>query len=109
MILKNSITAYLKEKGLYHETDEMLIDLLVENMGIIKTCIKDFGTNGVMINVCKDPDREYFQPNPAVHMFNRAVDQVKSLYTQLSLSPSVRQKLNLEIEGVLEDFDIQFN
>ena len=106
MNLKKSILDYLQSRDMWHESDEVLVDELVFNMGLSKQAKADIKKNGITMNITRDPKRDpYYVKNQSVNTYQQALKNIQSLFRQLSLSPNERQKLKIELSLRKDDFD----
>jgi len=106
MSLKKIITDYLKDKDLYHESDEILVDELVFNIDLAKEAKEDIKANGIEVNITRDPKKEpYYIKNKSIDIYQQALKNLQGLFRQLALSPSERQKLKIELSSKKDEFD----
>jgi P27 family predicted phage terminase small subunit len=98
---KKNIVEYIKGKGIYDDVDIMMVDELIFNMEMVKTCKKNIKEYGVTMNISKDPQKPYFQVSPNVTTYNSCIKNIMNLSRKLALSPLDRQ--NLKISNVVDD------
>ena len=107
--LKQSIVDYLKEKDLYHKSDDVLIDELIFTVEVIYTSKNDIRQNGIKVDITRSEEKEpFFQKNRAVDVYTQALKQLQTLFKLLALSPSERQKLKIEIDNDVDEFENEF-
>lgn len=110
MSLKETILDYLKQRDLFHETDEVLIEELLYNIKLSKLAKKDIDSQGIQVNITVDPNKNpYWVKNQAVNIYQESLNRIQSLYRQLSLSPNERQKLKIELSNKKDEFDEVFD
>jgi len=109
MDLKESIKSYLVEQLLWHDSDEILLDEIIFNTEVLETAKADIRENGIQIDITRDPDKEpFYQKNRAIDVYQQSLKNIQTLYRQLILSPSERQKLKLELSKGEDEFDQAF-
>jgi len=110
MELKQSIKKYLVDQGLYHESDDILLDEIDFNIELMTECKADIRENGIKINITRNEDKEdFFQKNRSVDVYQQALKNVQALFRQLVLTPSERQKLKLELAKKDDEFEKIFD
>jgi P27 family predicted phage terminase small subunit len=102
---RKQLIEYIKNKGIYEEVDNTLIDELLYNVKIIKQAKKDLQEYGLMMNVSKNDDKPYFQQSPAVAIYNSAVKNIMNISRKLALSPLDRSALKVNVEEDDDGFD----
>ena len=101
---KKQIIEYLKNKNIYDDCDVMLVDELIFNLQMIKNCKKEIKDKGVLIDIARsDADREYWQQNPAIAIYNKSVKNLLDITRKLSLSPVDRSILKIDAEYMNEE------
>lgn len=101
---KKQIIEYLQEKNIYQDVDVMLVDELLFNLQMIKNCKKEIKDKGVLIDIARpDADREYYQQNPAIAVYNKSVKNLLDITRKLSLSPVDRSILKIDAEYMNEE------
>ena len=101
---KKQIIKYLQEKNIYQDVDVMLVDELIFNLQMIKNCKKEIKDKGVLIDIARsDADREYWQQNPAIAIYNKSVKNLLDITRKLSLSPVDRSILKIDAEYMNEE------
>lgn len=101
---KKQIIEYLQEKNIYQDVDIMLVDELIFNLQMIKNCKKEIKEKGVLIDIARpDADREYYQQNPAIAVYNKSVKNLLDITRKLSLSPVDRSALKIDAEYMNEE------
>jgi len=101
---KKQIIEYLQEKNIYQDVDIMLVDELIFNLQMIKNCKKEIKDKGVLIDIARsDADREYWQQNPAIAVYNKSVKNLLDITRKLSLSPVDRSILKIDAEYMNEE------
>lgn len=101
---KKQIIEYLQEKNIYQDVDVMLVDELIFNLQMIKKCKKEIKDKGVLIDIARsDADREYWQQNPAIAVYNKSVKNLLDITRKLSLSPVDRSALKIDAEYMNEE------
>lgn len=80
---KKSIIDYLSEEGLYHASDDKLIDELIFNFDILENARQDLEKRGLVI----DGKRNVY-----LEIYNTVIRTVKELEKHLNLSPYDRKK-----------------
>ena len=109
MDLQESIKEYLVDQGLWHESDEVLLEEIIFNIEMMEIAKADIRLNGVQLDVTRDPDKApFYQKNRCVDVYQMALKNTQGLYRQLVLSPSERQKLKLELMKGEDEFDQAF-
>ena len=104
---RKGLLTYLKNRGDWIETDEMLVDELIFNIQLGEKAKQDILDEGYKVNVVRDPKKEpYYQVNTAVTVFQVAEKHINTLYSKLSLSPQDRAKLKLEARDEKDELDI---
>ena len=99
--LDKTVCDYLKERGVYDVTDFVLVDELIFNSYVADNAKEAIITDGIMVNVRKDPDADpLMQTNQAVSIYNLAVKNIQALCTKLGITVQERTKLKLETEEV---------
>ena len=109
MSLKESIIEDLKDRKLFAESDELLIDELLYNFDLIKIAKKGIADNKLVNNITRDPKRPpYFQKTPWLGIYDTCLKNVQNLYSKLSIAPQDRARLKDDKEE--EDlFDQEFD
>lgn len=101
---KKQIIEYLQEKNIYQDVDIMLVDELIFNLQMIKNCKKEIRDKGVLIDIARsDADREYWQQNPAISIYNKSVKNLLDITRKLSLSPVDRSALKIDVDYMNEE------
>ena len=101
---KKQIIEYLQEKNIYQDVDIMLVDELIFNLQMIKNCKKEIKDKGVLIDIARaDADKEYWQQNPAISIYNKSVKNLLDITRKLSLSPVDRSILKIDAEYMNEE------
>lgn len=101
---KKQIIEYLQEKNIYQDVDVMLVDELIFNLQMIKNCKKEIKDKGVLIDIARsDADREYWQQNPAIAIYNKSVKNLLDITRKLSLSPVDRSALKIDVDYMNEE------
>lgn len=101
---KKQIIEYLQEKNIYQDVDVMLVDELIFNLQMIKNCKKEIKDKGVLIDIARsDADREYWQQNPAIAVYNKSVKNLLDITRKLSLSPVDRSALKIDVDYMNEE------
>lgn len=101
---KKQIIEYLKNKNIYDDCDVMLVDELIFNLQMIKNCKKEIKDKGVLIDIARsDADREYWQQNPAIAVYNKSVKNLLDITRKLSLSPLDRSALKIDVDYMNEE------
>ena len=101
---KKQIIEYLQEKNIYQDVDVMLVDELIFNLQMIKNCKKEIKDKGVLIDIARpDADREYYQQNPAIAVYNKSVKNLLDITRKLSLSPVDRSALKIDVDYMNEE------
>jgi len=109
-MLKDMLIKYLEDQGLYHESDDILIDELVFNIEILNKAKKDIRDNDIKIDVTKNPEKgSFYQKNPAISVYSQTLKQLTMIFRMLALSPSERQKLKIAIQEANDQFEDTFN
>jgi len=97
--IKNVLKNSLDERGIYDPSDELLLNETMYTIKIIDDCKQDIKKKGLQINTVKDPDKDpYYQANPSIATYNKAVSNLSNLLTKLAITPQERQKLDIEAE-----------
>ncbi len=91
---KTQIINYLKNKGVYTETDHILVDELIANLEIAQMAKADIMENGIK------PEGKMMQ-NPSLHTYNSALKNITTITTKLSLT--VQEKTKIKTESKLDD------
>lgn len=101
---KKKIIEYLKDKNIYDDTDIMLVDELIFNIRMVKDCKQEIRDKGVLIDIARaDADREYYQQNPAIAIYNKSIKNILDITRKLSLSPIDRSTLKIDTEYMNEE------
>lgn len=91
---KTKIIKYLKDKGVYTETDNILVDELMANLEIAQMAKADIMENGIK------PEGKLMQ-NPSLHTYNSALKNITTITTKLSLT--VQEKTKIKADSKLDD------
>ena len=101
--VKKYVTKVVKaliEKGLYEETDKMIIDSLAANYQILLDAYKQLEENGITAE-----DRYgHTVPSPFLEVKKNAENQINKIIQNLGLSAKSRKALKTDNEDAL-DFD----
>ncbi|HHX68034.1 MAG TPA: P27 family phage terminase small subunit [Gallicola sp.] len=101
---KKQIIEYLKNKNIYDDCDVMLVDELIFNLQMIKNSKREIKDKGVLIDIARaDADKEYWQQNPAIAIYNKSVKNLLDITRKLSLSPLDRSALKIDTEYMNEE------
>jgi len=108
--LKKTISDFLKEKEMYENVDELLIEDIIFSYEIIAQCRidlrKEDGTLDLMSNITRADDKEpFFQKNRLLDVYHQAMKNIKDSFVKLGLTPQERHKMKLEMMTQLDDFD----
>ena len=104
-LTQKELIEYLIEKGIYQEVDRVLVDDYIYNLKLSKQAKTEITKNGSIMNVSKDPQKPYYQQNPAVSILNQCTKNLLNLSRKLALSPYDRANLNINIENDDDEFD----
>lgn len=94
--LKNTIMEYLRNKGVYEETDEFQVDELVFNMKLADDAKEDIKIRGLYVG------EEGWRANPSVNIYMNTIKNINAIGTRLGITVQERKKLNLTNESVDE-------
>jgi P27 family predicted phage terminase small subunit len=101
--ISSDILDSLRSKGLFENSDQILIDELLYQQFLISEAKKSIKANGILVNVRAD-GVPLLQVNQAVSVYRDAVKSLITLCTKLGITPQERSKLKL-IEKK-SDFDL---
>lgn len=102
-ITKKALTEYLQEKGLYNSVDTYLINEFYFNLQLVEETKETIEKVGSVMNISRDPEKPYYQQNPAITIYNKALKTLLDISRKLALSPYDREKLGLEMEDKEDD------
>lgn len=105
-IFKKDLIKYLKDRGDWVFSDEILIDELIFSIQLLKKTQKDVVKEGYRVDVSRKPGKlPYYQINTAVIGNQMAQKRIDVLYTKLSLSPQDRFKMKIEVAEKADELD----
>lgn len=93
---RETIKGYLEIRGLYTDTDDILISELIRNMELAEVAKADVDENGIR------PEGRWMQ-NPSLHTYNTALKNIISICTKLSLTVQEKQKIKASVDN--DDLD----
>lgn len=94
----NQVRKLLRDKGVLEKADDNLINELSYQFSIIDKSKIKIDELGVLVNVRGKDNNPYFQPNPAISIYNQALKMVATLSTKLGITVQERSKLKLNVE-----------
>ena len=101
----NKVVKRLKEKGIYEDTDKMILDSLAANYQILMEAYKELENNGITA-----VDRYgHIVPSPFLEVKKNAENQCNKIIQNLGLSAKSRKALKtdeddeLDLEELLND------
>ena len=98
-ITKRKVVNYLKAKGVSEDVDDMMIDLLLATLTVVKAASKDVEENGIF----DTDDRGNTKISPAAALLNNSAKTLMSISRKLGLSPLDRTALGLSIAPEEDD------
>lgn len=104
MVTKKKLLEYLENTD-FLEVDDYLVDELLFNQLLIKQAKKDIKDKGLLINVSSNPDKEYYQTNQAVTIYNNSLQNILKISRKLGLSAADRKIIGLSVDYNDDGFD----
>jgi len=109
---KEKIIEYLVELDLYHNSDDILIELLADEIAIYKAAMDDIRSDGTMslqTDITRNPDKEPFNIiNRSVAVREKSAKSIMNLCKMLGLSSVERKKMKMEMEAGEDEFERAF-
>lgn len=94
--IRKELIDYLKDKGVYEETDEFQVDELMFNLRLADDAKEDIVENGLKAGERQD------RVNPSVNVYMSCIKNINTLATKLGITVQERAKLKLTSETVDE-------
>ena len=102
--LKESLMKKLEEENCYYESDEVIIDQIIFNIELMGQAQADLKTRGLIINVAREGNPPYLQPNPSSNQYDTKLKNLLSLLNSLGLSKTGK-KIVLEMANKAAEKD----
>ena len=95
---KKKLIEFLKEKNLYNDVADYLIDEMLYQMKLMKLLEADLDERGVTIPINKEAT--LFNSNPSLGALNAASKQIHTILRKLCIDPRslTELKLNIKVE-----------
>lgn len=97
-LTKKKVIDYLKDKDIYNDVDEFLVDELLYNIHLANLAKDDIEERGVVVAI--NTNGTLMNSNPSVNIYMSATKQVLTIARKLNLDSRSRieLKLNAEVE-----------
>ena len=111
---KKIIIKFLKDKNIYEDVDEILINELIFNIEIMKKAKADMRNPysnelDIQLNITRnDEKQDFFQKNRLLALYDNALKNTINIMKNLALNPADRAKMKLVLKEVGDVFDDMF-
>ena len=102
-VTKKRITDNLKEKDIYNDIDDFLVDELIYNTKLAQMAKKDINDRGVVVAI--NAAETLFNTNPSVNVYMSAAKMILNIARKLNLDSRSRVELKLNVELDSDGFD----
>jgi len=106
--LKNQIVEHLKRKGNYEDVDDMIIDILLTNIGYAEQLNVMLKNDGLQVNISNGNGIFTIKENPAFGTYQKCLDQIHTCSVKLGISRKDRITLKIIEKKPADEFDNDF-
>lgn len=99
-VTKKKLIELLSDKGIYEETDEILLDELMFNLKMLRDAKVDINKNGILTYINKE--KTLTNINPSVTVYKGALKNIMDICRKYGLTPRDRSELKIELEDATD-------
>ena len=96
-VTKKKLVELLSDKGIYEETDDILLDELMFNIKIMREAKADITERGNLTFI--DKEKKLTNLNPSMTIYKGALKNIMDICRKFGFTPRDRSELKLELEG----------
>lgn len=109
MDLRDQIISHLKKKGNYSpDVDDYLIDMLIDNIGMYHSLLKDIKEEGLITKGKNGNGFVIKMVNPSFNLYQSCLKNIHQCASKLGINRRDRLMLKLIEEKIADKFDVDF-
>ena len=102
-LTKPKVVRFLKEKDIYNEIDEFLIDEMLYNLELARQAKADLKKRGVVVPI--NTEQTLFNTNPSNNIYQASIKQALTICRKLGIDFRSRTELKINVDKEDDGFD----
>jgi len=95
-LTKPKVIKFLKEKGIYNDIDEFLVDEMLYNLELARQSKADLKKRGIVVAI--NTEQTLFNTNPSNNIYQTSIKQALTICRKLGIDFRSRTELKINID-----------